>query len=121
MDANSKRLDLEISSLLTNSSFGILSQEEQISLSQLRFEKKKILDHHLLTWQLKSRTKWALEGDSNTKFFHVVAPGKRNQNSIWSLMDEGGRCVEDESELKVMGQQHFAHIFKDDNQTCLLE
>ena len=93
MDANSKRLDLEMSSLLTKSSFGILSQEEQLSLSRLRSEKKKILDHHLLTWQFKSRTKWALEGDSNTKFFHTVASSKRNQNSIWSLMDEGGRCV----------------------------
>ena len=36
-------------------------------------------------------------------------------------MDEGGRCVEDESELKVLGQEHFAQIFKDDNKTCLLE
>ena len=103
MDANSKKLDLEISALLSNSSFGILSQEEQLSLSQLRTEKKKILEPHLLTWKLKIRTKWALEGDSNTKYFHAVASGRRNQNSIWSLLDEGGRCVEDESKLKVLG------------------
>ena len=50
MDAGSKRLDLEINVLLSNSSFGILSQEEQSSLSQLRTEKKNILEHHLLNW-----------------------------------------------------------------------
>ena len=97
------RLDMDISTLLSNSSFGIISQEEQLSLSQLRTKKKNILEHHLLTWQLKIRTKWALEGDSNTKYFHVVASGRRNQNSIWSLLDDGGRCIEDETELKVLG------------------
>ena len=121
MEAESLRLGEDISSLLSNSSFGILSHEEQLSLSHLRTKKKMILEHHLLTWQLKSRTKWALEGDSNTKYFHVVALGRRNQNSIWSLLDDGGRCIEDETELKVLGQVHFANIFRDDNKTCLLE
>ena len=121
MESESQRLDVDISTLLSNSSFGILSQEEQLSLSLLRTEKKKILEHHLLTWQLKIRTKWALEGDSNTKYFHSIASGRRNQKSIWSLMDDGGRVIEDESELLILGQQHFSHIFSDDYKTCLLE
>ena len=36
-------------------------------------------------------------------------------------MDEGGRVIEDEYELLVLGQQHFSHIFSDDYKTCLLE
>ena len=74
-----------------------------------------------MTWQLKSRTKWALYGDSNTKFFHALASGRRNQNSIWSLLDENGNSVEDEGALKEMGRCHFAHIFCDDKQTSLLD
>ena len=87
----------------------------------LRSKKKKLLDHILLTWQLKSHTKWALHGDCNTKFFHALASGRRNHNTIWSLMDEDGNSVEDENALKEMGLSHFAHIFSDDKQTILLE
>ena len=80
-----------------------------------------MLEHHLLTWKLKSRAKWALLGDSNTKFFRTLALGKRNQNMIWSLDDDDGNCIEDKSALKELGQKHFARIFQDDKETCLLE
>ena len=121
MVSESRRLDEDINSLLSNSSSGILSHDEQTSLSQLRREKNKILEHYLLTWQLKSRTKWALEGDSNTKYFHALASGRRNQNAIWALEDEDGRCVEEEVGLKELGLRHLSHIFRDDKQTCILD
>ena len=41
MEVESLRLDEDISSLLSNSSFGILSHEEQLSLSQLRTKKEE--------------------------------------------------------------------------------
>ena len=78
------------------------------------------MDHYLLTSQLKSREKWAVLGDSNTKFFHALASGPRNQNAIWVLEDEDGHSVEDEVALKELGQRHFSHISSDDKQTCIL-
>ena len=96
-------MDREIHSLLTSSNFGILINEEQLTLSQLRSNRKNILDHYLLTWQLKSRAKWALYGDSNTKYFHALASGTRNQNTIWSLTDAGVHIIDDEAALKDMG------------------
>ena len=36
-------------------------------------------------------------------------------------MDDEGHYIEDEAALKDLGQSHFANIYKDDNQTCLLE
>ena len=42
----------------------------------------------------------------------MLALGRRNQNTIWSLSDEDGICYEDEAALKELGQSHFAHIFK---------
>ena len=92
-----------------------------MSLNQLRSDRKRILDHFLLTWQLKSCAKWALYGDSNTKYFHALASGRRNQNSIWSLLDDEGHSIEDETTLKDMVQSHFASIFSDDKHTCLME
>ena len=103
MDLDSIRLDEEIGTLLSGSSSGILSHEDQLSLTLLRSKKKKLLDHYLLTWQLKSRAKWAMYGDSNTKFFHAMASGRRNHNAIWSLEDDDGNCIEDEIALKELG------------------
>ena len=62
-----------------------------------------LLNHYLLTWQLKSRAKWALHGDSNIKYFHVLASGRRNHNAIWALEEEDGHSVEDEAALKELG------------------
>ena len=78
------------------------------------------MDHYLLTWKLKSSAKWAWHGDSNTKYFHALASGRRNHNAIWYLEDEDGHSVEDEVALKELGQIHFSHIFSDDKQTCIL-
>ena len=85
-----------------------------------QIKKNVLLDHYLLTWQLKSRAKWAVLGDSNTKFFHALASGRRNQNAIWALEDEEGHIVEYEETIKELGQRHFSHIFNDDKQTCIL-
>ena len=49
----------------------------------------------------------------------MLASGRRNQNSIWSLSDEDGNFYEDETALKELSQTHFANIFKDDGGTCL--
>ena len=78
MDSEATCLDCAIVSLLSGSSAGILSHDDQESLIHLRVEKKKILEHYILTWQLKSHSKWALLGDSNTKYFHTLASGRRN-------------------------------------------
>ena len=59
-------------------------------------------------------------GDSNTKYFHALASGHRNQNAIWALEDEEGHCVEEDAVLKELGLEHFSHIFRDDKQTCIL-
>ena len=120
MNSDSLRLDSDIKTLLLGSFSGNFTLEDQLALYQLRAMKKKLQKHLLLTWKLKSRTKWALYGDSNTKFFHTTALDRRNHNTIWSLVDEEGHCIEDEQALKELGKRHFAHIFCDDKQTCLL-
>ena len=82
MEKESHSLDDEISALISSSSLGILSHEDQLTSNILTSKKKVFLEHYLLTWQLKSRAKWAVLGDSNTKYFHALASGHRNQNAI---------------------------------------
>ena len=73
IESASSSLELAIESLLAGPSNGILSREQIAQLSHLSAERQNILEHFQLTWQLKSRTKWALQGDSNTKSFHAVS------------------------------------------------
>ena len=120
MEKESHSLDDEIGALLSSYSLGILSHEYQMTLNVLKSKKKNILEHYLLTWQLKSRAKWAVLGDSNTKYFHALALGRINHNAIWALEDEEGHCVEEEVALKELGLRHFSHIFRDDKKTCIL-
>ena len=110
------RLDRDIDSLL---SIGILSKEQLDCLSRLNAERLSILEHHQLSWKLKSRLKWDLQGDSNTKYFHTFASGRRTHNMIWSLEDEAGQVYEDVDPLKELGKNFFAKIFKDEGKTCL--
>ena len=82
MDTESSNLEAAIESILAGPSKGILSNEQIVRLSQLNAGRTRILEHFQLTWQLKSRIKWAQQGDANTKYFHAVASGRRTQNSI---------------------------------------
>ena len=119
IDSASSSLELAIESILSGPSNGILTRELTLHLSHLSVERQRILDHLQLTSQLKSRTKWALQGDSNTKFFHVVASGRRLQNMIWSLEYSDGNLIEEEAPLKELGKTYFENIFKDDGFTSL--
>ena len=67
IDDDLHQIELDITSLLANSYNGILSSGDLAQLTQLRTRRKMILNHSLLTWQLKIRTKWDLLGDSNKK------------------------------------------------------
>ena len=49
----------------------------------------------------------------------MLASGRRNQNTIWSLSDEAGNTFEEETALKDLGESHLANNFKDDGETCI--
>ena len=119
IDSASSRLKIAIESFLSGPSNGILTRELTLHLSHLSVERQRILDHLQLTSQLKSRTKWALQGDSKTKFFHVVASGRRLQNMVWSLEYSDGNLIEEEIPLKEFGKAYFEIIYKEDGCTSL--
>ena len=115
MKRDSLALDSEIKVLLSSYVLGILTMKEQTWLAELRKKMKHLLDHELLSLQLKSRVTWAALGDANTKFFHSLASACKNQNAIWALKDDKGNLVEDEKGLKDLGVKYFSNIFKDDH------
>ena len=63
-----------------------LIEEERIVAAQLE---ERVKQEELLCWQ-KSRIKWLLEGEKNTKFFHHLVIQNRFQNKIYSIKNDGG-------------------------------
>ena len=110
-----------IKDLLEAHPTSILSLENQSILRSLQDRKKSILAHELLTWQLKSRVQWDTMGDTNTKFCHSIASSHRNHNSIWALQNVELSWIESDEQLKELEVKHFTGIFKDDNQTNIVD
>jgi len=49
-----------------------------------------LLREEEIKWFQRAKTKDLLEGDNNTKYFHMVANGKRRKTRIFQLEQEGG-------------------------------
>ncbi|KAK0595713.1 hypothetical protein LWI29_009285 [Acer saccharum] len=62
-------------------------------------------------WLQKSRVKWLLNGDRNTRFFQVVASSRRNRNFIDSLVFEDGR-ITDKDDISLRVADHFERQYR---------
>lgn len=60
-------------------------QQEQVLLEKL----EGIHKQEEIYWRQQSRLLWQKEGDENTKFFHLVGNGCKNQNFIPSIQHNG--------------------------------
>jgi hypothetical protein len=79
---------------------------------QIRYDLEAELENmfRLEELQLKRHggIKWTLKGDSNNKFFHGVANGRRRKSSIFCLEEEGVE-IRDQKEIRV----HIDSFYKD--------
>ena len=66
--------------------------------------------------------KTLLQGDDNTRFFHLVANGKHRKQHIFRLEQEGGVIVGD-IELKKYVTNYYKNLFgqPDENDISLVE
>nr|GFA52644.1 RNA-directed DNA polymerase, eukaryota [Tanacetum cinerariifolium]GFB31392.1 RNA-directed DNA polymerase, eukaryota [Tanacetum cinerariifolium] len=59
----------------------------------------------------KSKIKWAIEGDENSKFFHGIINKKHSQLAIRGVFDNGLWCT-DPGKVKEAFFNHFEARFK---------
>jgi hypothetical protein len=71
--------------------------EESRNLSYLEFNLRKLLikilqrliKERVAYWRQRSKIKFAIEGDENTKYFHAIASTKYRKNKIHTLQHDG--------------------------------
>ena len=61
-------------------------------------------------WAQKSRSKWIIQDDKNTKFFHQSTLPRRHHNRILALKDENDCWVYDSSSLQLMVRSFFMEL-----------
>lgn len=87
------------------------SVELELAHKRIWGEYEQVLIQEEMLWFQKSRSKWLMEGDRNTRFFHGVTAIRRRKNSIDLLQDRDGNWVGDPSRLEEMVSNYFKSYF----------
>ncbi|GKV15349.1 hypothetical protein SLEP1_g26146 [Rubroshorea leprosula] len=74
-------------------------------------EYSKILKLEEDLWFMKSRTNWILDGDRNSRFFHVTTLKHRSHNKILGLKDAVGVWTYEPSEISNICRSYFLDLF----------
>ncbi|KAH7684024.1 RNA-directed DNA polymerase protein [Dioscorea alata] len=100
----------ELNSLDTANECRDLTAVESDRLSLIRSELSNKLKQEEIYWKQRSRITWLKEGDCNTKFFHMMANGRRNKNFIHRIR-HNGQWIEGNSEIGKVFSDHFQSVF----------
>ena len=78
-----------------------------------------LLREEEIKWLQRAKTKELLEGDNNTKYFQLVANGKRRKTRILRLEQEEG-VIEGEENLKSYITNYYRKLFDKSKQSNFL-
>ncbi|CAN1160243.1 Transposon TX1 uncharacterized 149 kDa protein [Linum perenne] len=78
---------------------------------EVRTELEKTLWQEEMLWLQKARVQWTLDGDKNTRFFHLSTLRRRSINRIKGLKDQNGQWIYDKERLSEIAIDHFQALF----------
>jgi hypothetical protein len=87
-----------------------LSQKELNLKQSVKERITQSLWEEEIKWFQRAKTKDLLEGDNNTKYFHMVANGKRRKTRIFQLEQEG-EVIEGKENLKFFITKYYKDLF----------
>jgi hypothetical protein len=88
----------------------LLSQREWDSKQSIHERLNQLLREEELKWFQRAKTTNILEGDNNTKYFQMIANGKRRKTRIFRLEQEEG-VIEGEEILKDYITRYYKELF----------
>ncbi len=110
-DQHLSNIELQIAHFTDERGLGFQSEDSKLLLNNLEKQKIKLLQDKEEQWRLKSRAIWLQAGDSNTKFFHNLANGRKASNTIWQLPSEPKGWATTHQQLARLGISHFKRQF----------
>jgi hypothetical protein len=114
---------------ITNALDGLDKKVEKTMLTPNEIALKHYLNERLahmlreeeIKWYQRSKAKELLEGDNNTKYFHLIANGKFRKSQIYKLED-GGNTIQGDDDLKWYNTKYYKGLFgKPDDNTFSLD
>lgn len=94
---------------------GFSSSQWAIDLEKrLRAELEEVLNQEQVLWFQKSRASFLIDGDRNTKFYHLSTVIRRT-NRIECLQDDEGEWVAEKSAVQRLIVNFFANIYREDS------
>jgi hypothetical protein len=88
----------------------MLSPQEVDAKHCLNARLMQLLREEEIKWNQRSKVNKLLQGDSNTRYFHLVANGKRRKSYIFQLEDEDG-IIKGEEPLKSYITDYYKNLF----------
>jgi hypothetical protein len=82
--------------------------------NKLQIELSDVLKKEELMWFQRSRAKWLLDGDRNTRYYHLKTVNRRRKNNVLMLKNEQGQWVDNTEQLQNMATEFYVKLFSDD-------
>jgi hypothetical protein len=88
----------------------LLSQREWDLKQSIHERTTQLLREEKIKWFQRAKTTKILKGDDNTKYFHMVANGKRRKTRIFRLKQDEG-VIEGEEQIKSYITKYYKNLF----------
>ena len=111
-DSELQQIEIELFGIYNMDGGGMMNQTKKDELIQLEGRRITLSLEKEETWRLKSRAIWLECGDDNTKFFHAYARGRKESNTVWSLVNEHGSTHDTVEGMYSTGVEHFKKLYK---------
>lgn len=83
-----------------------------VRINFLKAELVKAYKEEELYWKQRSKERWAVKGDLNTKYYHASVKSNRARKKIIKLMDNRGREHFAEEAKGEVAKDYFLNLFK---------
>ena len=106
-----KKLLLNKLDELDKNAVNTLLEDNEVNLKHVLNERlAELLREEELKWYQRAKVKQLLEGDANTKYYHLVANGRHGKTCIFQLED-GDRVICGDAELKKHITTYYKNLF----------
>ncbi|KAJ8754033.1 hypothetical protein K2173_001931 [Erythroxylum novogranatense] len=112
--ANSRNEGFQLQVTQLKQQMTILRRHNTLNLGAVKEVEKQygaLLLQHELYWKQRSKQHWLTVGDSNSKFFHLMASHRHRKNFITKLKNSSGEWIDWDFGLPNMILEYFQQLF----------